>query len=290
MRRLSGKTAVLTGASRGLGPYMARALAHENMNLVLAARSFEQLEQVAAEVRTLGVKATVIRCDVTNAADRQALVDAAMSGMGRIDVLVNNAGIELTAHFETQPEDEIASVIDVNLTSAMLLARAVLPAMLDRKSGHIVNIASLAGKVPVPYSSPYAASKAGLIGFTESFRSEFRKRGVSASVICPSFVSEAGMYADMQDQAGVKANILAGTTTPAKVASDVIKAIKRDRPEMLVYRGPGRVVSGLAEFMPGLFERTFPLFKTNDLFRDLADARDREQAKEREAEKEAVSS
>jgi short-subunit dehydrogenase len=148
--------------------------------------------------------------------------------------------------------------------------------MLQRHSGHIVNIASLAGKVPIPFSIVYAASKAGLIGFTESFRSEFRKRGVSASAICPGLVSEAGMYKTMRDESGVKEGFLAGTVTPKKVASDVVKAIKRDRPEMLVYRGPGRLVTGLAELTPGMFERTFPVFGTNKLFEDIAEARDKE--------------
>ena len=87
-----------------------------------------------------------------------------------------------------------------------------------------MNVASLAWKVPVPFSIPYAASKAGMIGFTESYRSEFRKRGLSASVICPTFVSDAGMYQEMQDRAGVKANFLTGAVSPEKVAKDVLKS------------------------------------------------------------------
>ncbi len=275
MRRLNNRVAIVTGASRGLGPYMARALAAEGAHLVLAARSASELEAVAAEIRGLGRKATAVICDVASAADRQRLVEATLAEHGRIEILVNNAGIELTAHFDRQPADEISRVIEVNLTAAMHLAQAVLPAMLERKSGHVVNIASLAGKVPVPFSIPYAASKAGLIGFTESFRAEFRPRGVSASVICPGLVSEAGMYKEMQDQSGIKESFLAGTVSPAKVASDVVKAIKRDRPEMLVYRGPGRLVSGFAEFAPGVFERVFPLFGTGKLFEKIADARER---------------
>lgn len=275
MRKLKNRVCILTGASRGLGPFMARALAAEGVHFVLGARSAPELKATAEELRALGGRAIAVTCDVVSADDRKRLVERALAEYGRVDILVNNAGIELTAHFETQPDEEIARVVEVNLTAAMHLARAVLPPMLERKSGHIVNIASLAGKVPVPFSSPYAASKAGLIGFTESFRSEFKKRGVSASVICPGLVSEAGMYKDMQDQSGVKENFLAGTVSPAKVASDVVKAIKRDRPEMLVYRGPGRLVSGLAELTPGLFERTFPLFGTNKLFEDIADAREK---------------
>jgi short-subunit dehydrogenase len=282
MRKLGNRVAVITGASRGLGPYMATALAAEGMRLVLSARSLPELEQHAADIREEGGKAIAVQGDVTSAADRQRLVDAAKAEFGRIDVLVNNAGIELTAHFEHQPEEEIARVIEVNLTSAMLLTRLVTPVMLEQKSGHVVNVASLAGKVAVPYSIPYAASKAGMIGFTESFRSEFKKRGLSASVICPTFVDEAGMYQEMKDQAGVKANFLTGVVTPKKVASDVVKAIKKDRPEMLVYRGPGRLITGFAELTPGLFERIYPVFQANKVFAELADAREKtgEPAKE----------
>ncbi|MGE3074929.1 MAG: SDR family NAD(P)-dependent oxidoreductase [Dehalococcoidia bacterium] len=275
MRKLKNRVAIVTGASRGLGPYIARALNAEGMRLVLAARSFEELERQAEEIRANGGDAIAVQADVTAAPDREALVDAARSSFGRVDVLINNAGIEETGHFDHLADDDIARVIQVNLISAMQLARLVTPIMLKQKSGHIVNMASLAGKVPVPYSVPYAASKAGLIGFTESFRAEFGKRGVSASVICPGLVSDAGMYQDMKDLAHIKENFLAGTVTPAKVASDVVKAIKKNRPEMLVYRGPGRIVSGLAELAPGLFERTFPLFGTYGLFRDVADEREK---------------
>ena len=279
MRKLGNRVAVITGASRGLGPHMAKALAAEGMRLVLSARSLPELEVHAADIRENGGKAIAVQGDVTSAGDRERLVEAARAEYGRIDVLVNNAGIELSAHFEHQPEEEIARVIEVNLIAAMLLTRQVTPVMLEQKAGHVVNIASLAGKVAVPYSIPYAASKAGMIGFTESFRAEFGKRGLSASVICPTFVSEAGMYQEMQDQAGVKANFLTGVVTPSKVASDVVKAIKKNRPEMLVYRGPGRLVTGFAEMAPGMFERVYPIFRANKVFAELADVREQGEAR-----------
>ncbi|MGE0600900.1 MAG: SDR family NAD(P)-dependent oxidoreductase [Dehalococcoidia bacterium] len=275
MRKLKNRVAIVTGASRGLGAYIARALDAEGMKLVLSARSFEELERQAEEIRANGGDAMAVKADVSRAPDRDALVNAAVAAFGSIDVLINNAGIEQTRHFDHLADDDIAQVIQVNLTSAMQLARLVTPIMLKKKSGHIVNMSSLAGKVPVPYSIPYAASKAGLIAFTESYRAEFGKRGVSASVVCPGLVSDAGMYQDMKDQAHIKENVLAGTVTPAKVASDVVKAIKKNRPEMLVYRGPGRIVSGLAEMTPGVFERVFPMFGTGKLFEGVADVREK---------------
>jgi short-subunit dehydrogenase len=276
VRNLNNRVAIITGASRGLGPFIVRALVDEGMAVVLAARSRPELEAVAQDLRDRGAKATAVVCDVSSAEDRRKLVDATLAQHGRIDVLVNNAGIELTARFDKQDEDEIARVIEVNLTAAMLLTRAVLPSMLSKRSGHIVNVASLAGKVPVPFSSPYAASKSGMVGFTESFRSEFRKRGVSATVVCPGFVSEAGMYAEMEEKVGTKVNWIAGTVTPARVAANVVKGIKRDRPEMLVYRGPARLITAFAESTPGVFEKLFPLFGSNKIFEQVADARDAE--------------
>ena len=270
MRQLVGRTAIVTGASRGIGIHIARALALQRMNLVLAARSEVDLEQVAAQMRALGTKVLAVRCDVANEADRAELVRRAEAEFGEIDVLVNNAGIESTFPYDRQSPAEIEQIITVNLTAPMLLTRAVLPGMVSRKRGHIVNIASLAGKVGVPYGLPYAATKAGLIHFTESLRSEFRGTGVSGSVVCPGFVSEAGMYDDMTKLSGVKASRLAGTSTPAKVAAAVVKCTRRDRPEMIVNPGPMRVLSAIAELAPGMFERVFPLFGANALFKKVA--------------------
>jgi short-subunit dehydrogenase len=282
MKNLTGQVVVITGASRGLGTYIAKELAGAGCHLVLAARTAAALEQLAEEIRGLGRRALPVACDVTDADSRRSLVSAATAEFGRIDILVNNAGIEVTAHFEEQDEDELDRIIRVNLISAMQLTRLVLPGMLERKRGHIVNVASLAGKVPVPYSSPYSASKAGLIAFTEGIRMEFRKRGVSASVICPGFVADAGMYADWVVETGAKASLLAGTVKPERVARDVVKAIRKDRPEMLQFWVPARLTPALAEIMPGTFEKVYPAFGVDRTFGKLADARRRREAAERQ--------
>ena len=132
---------------------------------------------------------------MTNADDRAALIARTEAELGPIDILVNNAGVETVAHFERCDEAEIVHTIEVNLVSAMLLTRTLLPGMLERKRGHIVNIVSGAGKVGVPFAVAYAASKHGLVGFTNSLRCEFEKSPVSFSVVCPALVSETGMYA-----------------------------------------------------------------------------------------------
>ena len=270
MRQLVGRTAIITGASRGIGIHIARALAKQRMHLVLAARSEAGLEQVALDMRALGARVLAVRCDVANEADRADLVRRAEAEFGEIDLLVNNAGIESTFPYDRQSPEEIERIISVNLTAPMLLTRAVLPGMVARRRGHIVNIASLAGKVGVPYGLPYAATKAGLIHFTESLRSEFRGTGVSGSVVCPGFVSEVGMYDEMTKLSNVKASRLAGTSAPSKVAAAVVKCTRRDRPEMIVNPGPMRLLSAIAELAPGMFERIYPLFGANALFKKVA--------------------
>jgi short-subunit dehydrogenase len=155
----------------------------------------------------------------------------------------------------------------------MLLARAVLPHMLDRGTGFIVNMASLAGKTGPARGETYSASKAGLILFTESLRYDYRKRGVSATVLCPGFVKDAGMYADMRARSGVKAGRLLGETSPAKVVAAMLSAIKKDQPEMVVNPGPMRLNLALRQLAPGLFERVAPLFGANKIFDTVAEHR-----------------
>lgn len=275
VRELQGRTAIVTGASRGIGPYVARALARRRMNVVLAARSTADLEATAVSVRALGAEAAVVTCDVALAGEREKLIEAALAAFGAVDVLVNNAGIETIGAYEREPLEEIERVIAVNLAAPMLLSRLVLPGMVERGSGHIVNMASLAGKAGTPYSGPYSATKGALILFTESLRHEFRKHGVSASAVCPGFVSDAGMYEDMARSSGVRASKLLGTSTPAQVAAAVVRCIEHDRPEAIVNPGPMRPLFAIGELMPGLFERVLPLFGANAMFETLARQRER---------------
>ena len=182
MKELRNGTAIITGASRGIGVYVARALANEGMNLVLAARSTGDLDQVAAEMSKLGVRAIPIQCDVSNADSRRALVDAATAEFGDIDLLVNNAGIETIGHFEEQDEADFEYMVQVNLLGATALTRLVVPAMLERGRGHVVNVSSLAGKAGTPFEASYSTTKHALIGFTRSLRGEYHGSGVGFSV------------------------------------------------------------------------------------------------------------
>ncbi len=270
MKDLRGTTAIVTGASRGIGVYIARALAKEGVNLSLAARSEAELETVRLAMSALGVKVIATRCDVTNAKDRANLIERTEAELGPIDLLVNNAGIETVGFFDTVDEADIVQTIEVNLVSAMLLTRAVLPGMLERNRGHVVNIASGAGKVGVPYAVAYAASKHGLVGFTNSLRCEFDKTPVGFSVVCPALVSETGMYARWEEQ-GAKAPKIVGRAGPGKVADVVISCIRKDRSEVLVNTPPVRPLVVLANIAPGLTPRLMKVLGYSRMFRRAAE-------------------
>jgi short-subunit dehydrogenase len=270
MKDLRGTTAVLTGASRGIGVHIARALATQGVNLSLAARSEPELEDVRTEMEALGVKALATRCDVTSAEDRRNLLDRTQAELGPIDILVNNAGIETVSHFDIASEADLLRIVDVNLLAAMMLTRMVLPGMLERQRGHVVNIASAAGKVGVPYEVAYATSKHGMVGMTNSLRCEYQGRPVGFSVVCPVFVSGAGMYARWEGN-GVKAPKIIGRAAPQKVAEVVVSCIRKNRSEVLVNTPPVRPLIVLANVAPRLIPTVMKLYGYTRFFRRVAD-------------------
>lgn len=278
MRNLNSRTAIVTGASKGIGVYVAHALAKEGMNIVLAARSAAALEEVRGEVERLGVRAIAVPTDVGERSALQSLVEQAESEFGAIDILVNNAGIEMTLAYHRLTPDEIEEMVRVNLLGSMLLTWLVLPGMLERQRGHIVNISSLAGKAGPAYGEPYGATKAGLIGFTQSLRASYRRYGISASVVCPGYV-EAGMYAQTKEEFGVTAPRILGTSKAEGVARGVVQGIQKDLPEVIVNPGPTRLLLTLIALAPGLGEWIGKRIGANDAFRKVAKLRERQRTK-----------
>jgi short-subunit dehydrogenase len=264
-----GMNAIVTGASRGIGVYIARALAREGVNLSLAARSMTELEQVRTEMERLGIRAIATECDVSDAASRLALIERTEAELGAIDILVNNAGIEKTTRFETADENDLLQTLEINLTAPLMFMRAIVPGMLQRGRGHVVNIASGAGKVGVPYGVSYSSSKHGLVGATHALRAEYLGRPVGFSVVCPGFVTDVGMYARME-QDGAKAPKIAGTSKPEKVASVVIDCIRKDKAEVLVNTPPIRPLVVLANIVPGITPRLLKRMGYSDVFEKTA--------------------
>ena len=241
---------LLTGGSRGLGPYMARALLGRGARVTLNARSEKDLTKVRGAIRSDDV--AIAPGDVSIDADRERIVAAATEAFGPIDILVNNAGIESVLPFEEFRDDEIERVIAVNLQAPILLTRLVIPGMLERGRGHIVNISSLSGKTGPPYHTVYSSTKHGLVGFTLSLRSELKGSGVSASVICPGYITEAGMFAEERGMEPPKKSGAWGT--PRDVARAVVRSIEKDVPDIIVARGMARIADVAFAISPRLVD------------------------------------
>jgi short-subunit dehydrogenase len=247
MKTIRGMHALVTGGSRGLGPYIARALAREGAHLTLTARSADSLRKVAEDLAAEAVRLHWIAADVCNGDARRKLLEEAESTLGPIDILVNNAGIEWIVPYTDLSPERIEAMVRTNLLAPLILSRLVLEGMIERGRGHVVMMSSLGAKKGSPYSATYAATKAGLIAWTSGIRTELRDTGVSASVISPGFVSEAGMFAAR----GKRAPRVLGTSTPEAVARAVVRAIRRDLFEIIVNPGPVRLGLVFEHLSPG---------------------------------------
>lgn len=187
---LTGKTAIVTGGSRGIGKEMAEALAEAGARLMLCARRAEWLDETVAEFQAKNYNVAAKLADVSKPEDIQAVVDETIEKFGQIDVLINNAGISWGAMPEDMPLNQWQKVIDVNLTGCFLFAQAVGREMLKRKSGSIINIASISGitsSANGPYYAGYVASKAGLIGLTRELAASWGRRGIRVNAVAPGF-------------------------------------------------------------------------------------------------------
>jgi gluconate 5-dehydrogenase len=187
---LTGRVAIVTGGSRGLGEEMAEGLAEAGASLMLCARREEWLTPTIERFKKQGVRVEGMVADVSNPANVQAVVDATMKAYGQVDILVNNAGITWGAAPEEMPIEKWEKVIAVNLTGAFLFAQAAGREMLKREYGRIINVASIAGlhsSVRGPHYAPYAASKAGLMGLTRELAASWGRQGIRVNAIAPGF-------------------------------------------------------------------------------------------------------
>jgi short-subunit dehydrogenase len=246
-----GRTALVTGASRGIGPLIARELAACGGHVVLTGRSAADLQAVTAQLAATGADVSFLPADLTQPGAAEALVRAIENQRGGVDLLVNNAGGDPLREFHTMTIEENLRTLQLNLTAPLVLSRLVLDGMLRRGYGHIVNISAMAGRVAFPYTEVYAAAKDGLIGFTRVLRSDYHARGVSASVLILGAIRGAGQGQRMLDETGLKAS--AAYMAPAgHVARTVVKAVRKDKPELIVTPGPGRLLRALLDYFPRL--------------------------------------
>lgn len=249
------QVAIVTGASAGIGRTVALRLTADGYSVVLAARSKDKLADLQKQIEDSGGIALAVSCDVSEPNDLMELADQTINHFGRIDVLVNNAGVECFEYFEQIAFERIMETIEVNFTGAILLSRLVIPSMLEQNSGCIINMASTAGKHCPAFGAVYGATKTALIGFTEGLRGEYLDRGISSTAICPGFTKNGGMYDRMVTSVGRGTSAAVGSTSVDAVADAVMRAIRCGPPEIIVNWPPMRPVFLLKMLFPRLGEK-----------------------------------
>jgi len=271
------RNAVVTGASHGIGQYIARALAARHMNLLLVARSEAELVRLAGELRSSGITVAVAAVDLAGRGAARTVAEAARAELGTVDVLVNNAATEPQTRFHVLTPAEIEDVLQVDLISPLLLSRLLLPGMLERGYGRIINVSSLAGHTSFPYTEAYAAAKDGLTAFSRVLASDYRRTGVSATSLILGPVKDTGVTARTLGQTGLSAST-AFSVSPDKVAAATLRAIAKPRPEMVITVGPGRLIKALMDFFPALGPALNRISGSERLMAAVADFREAERA------------
>lgn len=256
---IAGRTALLTGATGGIGHAIARRLHQAGAQLTLSGRRTEVLEPLAAE---LGSGTRVIAADLADRADVRRLADACAG----VDLLVANAALPGSGDLLGFDPDDIDRALEVNLRAPIILARLLGEGMAERQAGHMVFVSSLAGKAATPGSSVYSATKYGLRGFGRGLRADMAPRHVGVSVVFPGFIRDAGMFHD----AGTQLPSFVGTSTPEQVAEGVRDAIERDRGEVDVAPLTVRAGTKFAELAPGISDRISERLGSREIADDLA--------------------
>lgn len=242
---LAGRTILLTGATGGLGRAIAAELARRGAVLVLSSRKAEELDRLAAELPGGGHRTDV--CDLAEPGAGDRLIAEA----GDLDGFVANAGLGGTGPIDSFEPEQIERVVRVNLEAPMRMARAVAPALRERGAGHLVFVASLAGKAASSRHPLYGSTKAGLRSFALSLRQDLGRDGVGVSVVCPGFIREAGMFA----ASGAKPPMNLGTSAPEEVGDAVADAIEKNRAEVDVAPLRQRELANFAHRFPSIAAR-----------------------------------
>ena len=236
MSELAGQVALVTGAGRGIGRAIALAFAQGGAKVAVLGRNQTSLEQVRDEITANGGQALALPCDVSDAAAVRAAFGSVRTALGLVDILVNNAGIAASRKITAIDNETWAQIMQVNVTGPFYCCREAVPDMLQRGGGRIINIASMAALVGVPYSSAYSASKHALLGLTRSLALELGRNQITVNAICPGWV-ETDMLAEAvqsiiaktgRSSADVRASLLASSNqrrmlTPEEIATEALR-------------------------------------------------------------------
>jgi short-subunit dehydrogenase len=251
---------VVTGASSGIGAATARAFARRGCRLVLGARRVDVLDALALGLaERYRVEALARRCDVRVEDDVRTLVATAVERFGRVDVLVNNAGVGLYALVEQTTDGEFRDLLETNLLGVQYGIRAAVPVMRAQRAGHIVNVGSLVGKRGWPYHGAYAATKFALTGLTQTLRAELAGSGISASLVLPGNTRTAFFARSRVTVPGYHPKPLGSVQAPETVAAAIVRSVDRPRPEIYTV-SLMRVAFVLAEAFPRLYDLAGKIF------------------------------
>ena len=239
---LKDKTVLITGGSRGLGLVMAREFAREGSRLALCARDEQELDQARVDLEKLGAEVMVVPCDVTNRQDVNVMIAAVNNRFGAVDVLVNNAGVIQVGPLEVMTTEDFEQAMQAHFWGPLNTILAVLPSMRQRKTGRIVNISSIGGKVSVPHLVPYSASKFALVGLSKGLRAELIKDGIKVTTVCPGLMRTGSpRNADFKGQHqfeyawfSISDALPLLTVSAENAARQVVRACKRGQAELVI--------------------------------------------------------
>ncbi len=253
LRPIRGTTVVITGATSGIGLETAREFARAQARVVLAGRREERLLEIAREIEAKGGEVLAVATDVADPAQVDRLVERAVERFGRIDTLVNNAGVGLTARFDEQPLDDFRRVMEVNFWGAVHACRAAVPCMKAQPSGGvIINVSSILGKRGMPYETAYCSSKFALAGFSEALRTEVMSSGIDVSTIFPGMV-ETEFWESMSNPSGLAMPDFIPKFPARDLARIIVQDARFPQPE-IVMALDAQVVSFFNTLAPGLMD------------------------------------
>ena len=271
---IQNKNVLITGASRGIGRYIAYAIAKRGGNVALLAlpSDIKRLQNLEKKLTRFNTKVKYFAADLSDYKQLSDAVENVSKEFGHIDILISNAAIESIGVFERQTEQMIMDSIAVNLTAPILMTKKLLPKMISQGAGHVVVLSSYAGKIGSPYQSVYSATKAGLIKWVIGMNRELKGCGVSFSVISPSYVSQSGMYSNILNKSTDKLNTpkIAGEVTPHEVVKAVICSIQKNRTDVIVGSPFLRIFATINELMPDCVTKLFDSLGLSQYNRKLA--------------------
>jgi NAD(P)-dependent dehydrogenase (short-subunit alcohol dehydrogenase family) len=234
IRKLSGTTAVITGATSGIGRETALQFARGGVSVVVAGRREERLRQLVSEIESTGGQALGVVTDVAEQAQVDHLIESAIEGFGRIDTLVNNAGVAFAGRFDQMTLEDFRRVMDVNFWGAVYASKAVVPRMREQRGGGvIINVSSIFGKRGVPFQTAYCASKFALAGFSEALRAEVMSDGIDVSTIFPGAV-ETEIFESAANQTGMELPSFVPKFPARALARIIVQTARFPQPEVVI--------------------------------------------------------